>query len=140
MKRVLPMILAACLLLTGCGWLDGSYYRVTPHRQQSVGDESRVEAAENYLQLRTALENMVSTGVESSIISVKDFLPERLDVIAYTRKNADRILTVVSNFSDNTIDFPTDILENAGDLEIGNYSDAPIDGKLRPWEARMYLK
>lgn len=92
MKRVLPMILAACLLLTGCGWLDGSYYRVTPHRQQSVGDESRVEAAENYLQLRTALENMVSTGVESSIISVKDFLPERLDdslslAVRYVKNN-----------------------------------------------------
>ena len=78
MKRLVPIFLAACLLLTGCGWLDGSYSSVTPHQQQSVGNDSQVEVAENYLQLRTALETMVSAGVENSVISVKDFLPQQL--------------------------------------------------------------
>ena len=78
MKRLIPILLAACLLLTGCGWLDGSYHRVTPHQQHSTGNDSQVEVAENYLQLRKALENMVSSGVESSVISVAGFRQEQL--------------------------------------------------------------
>ena len=78
MKRLLMMVLAVSVLLTGCGWLSGSYASVTPHQQQSVGNDSQVEVAENYLQLRTALANMVSAGVESSVISVANFSPEQL--------------------------------------------------------------
>ena len=78
MKRVAAIALAVCLLLTGCGWLDGSYHSVSPHQQYSGGNDSQVEVAKNYLQLRTALENMVSSGVESSVISVVDFQPEQL--------------------------------------------------------------
>lgn len=79
MKRLGILILAVCLVFTGCGWLDGSYASVTPHRQPSGGSESQVEAADNYLQLRTALENMVSAGTESSVISVAEIQPERLE-------------------------------------------------------------
>lgn len=78
MKRLVLILLAACLLFTGCSWLDGSYSRVTPHQQHSAGNDSQLEEAENYLQLRTALENMVSAGVESSVISVANFQPEQL--------------------------------------------------------------
>lgn len=78
MKRLIPIILAACLLLTGCGWLDGRYASVTPHQQHSGGNDSQVEVAENYLQLRTALENMVSSGTESHVISVADFHQDQL--------------------------------------------------------------
>ena len=78
MKRLLPLILVFCLLLTGCGWLDGTYHRVTPHQQHSIGNESQVEVAENYLQLRTALENMVSAGEERHVISVAGFGQEQL--------------------------------------------------------------
>ena len=78
MKRLVPVILVVCLLFTGCGWLDGNYHSVTPHQQQSVSNDSQVETAENYLQLRTALENMVSAGVESRVISVSDFRLEQL--------------------------------------------------------------
>lgn len=92
MKRILPLILIFCLLLTGCGWLDGSYASVTPHRQQSGGTESTVEAADNYLQLRTALENMVSAGIESSAISVEKIQPEKLEdflemAVRYVKNN-----------------------------------------------------
>lgn len=78
MKRLVPIILVTCLLLSGCGWLDGSYSRVTPHQQHSPGNESQIEEARNYLQLRTALENMVSAGVENSVISVANFRQEQL--------------------------------------------------------------
>ena len=78
MKRIAAIVLAVCLMLTGCGWLDGNYHSITPHQQYSGGNDSQVEVAENYLQLRTALENMVSSGVESSVISVVGFRQEQL--------------------------------------------------------------
>lgn len=79
MKRLAILILAMCLAFTGCGWLDGSYASVTPHQQQSGTVESQVESADNYLQLRTALENMVAAGTESRAISVARIQPERLE-------------------------------------------------------------
>lgn len=79
MKRLIPAILAFCLLFTGCGWMDGSYSRVTPHQQHSAGNDSQVEVAENYLQLRTALENMISAGEENRVISAIGFRQEQLE-------------------------------------------------------------
>ena len=78
MKRLAAITLAVCLLFTGCGWMSGSYHSVTPHRQHSGGNDSQVVIAENYLQLRTALENMVSSGTESSVISVAKFHQDQL--------------------------------------------------------------
>lgn len=79
MRRLSVIILALCLLLTGCGWMDGSYSSVTPHQQHSGGNESTVESADSYLQLRTALENMVLTGTESGVISVAEIPQDRLE-------------------------------------------------------------
>ena len=78
MKRLLPIMLALSLLLTGCGWVDGSYSRITPHQQHSAGNESQVNEAGNYLQLRNALVNMVDSGEESRVISVVGFEEEQL--------------------------------------------------------------
>lgn len=78
MKRLAAITLALCLLLTGCSWMDGNYHSVTPHRQLSGSNDSQVEIVENYLQLRTALENMVSSGTESNVISVADFQQDQL--------------------------------------------------------------
>ena len=70
----------------------------------------------------------------------QEILPQREDLVAYTRDNGQRKLTVVANFTGDTIDFPAEILENAGEIELCNYTDCPVNGKLRPYEARMYLK
>ena len=78
MKRLPILFLALCLLFTGCGWMDGSYHSVTPHHHLSGGNDSQVVVAENYLQLRTALENMVSSGTETSVISVAGFRQDQL--------------------------------------------------------------
>ena len=78
MKRLTSMVLFLCLLLTGCSWMDSSYHSVTPHQLNSAGNDSQVEVAESYLQIRTALENMVSSGVESNVISVADFQQDQL--------------------------------------------------------------
>ena len=79
MKRLWASLLAMCMLCTGCGWVEGSYQSVTPHRQHSDGGDTTIEAADSYLQLRTALENMVLTGTETSVISVGEIPQERLE-------------------------------------------------------------
>lgn len=70
----------------------------------------------------------------------QEILPEREDLFAYTRDNGTRKLTVIANFTGREIPFPQKILENSGAPEIGNYIDWPSGGRLRPYEAIMYLK
>ena len=78
MKRILIMVLAVSLLLSGCGWMRGSYVSVTPHPQPAAPSEDQQVTASNYLELRTALETMVASGVENRVISVADFGAEQL--------------------------------------------------------------
>lgn len=66
--------------------------------------------------------------------------PERNDIFAYSRFNGQRKLTVVANFSGETVQIPGELLTQSGELEICNYPDAPANGILRPYEAVMYLK
>ena len=106
--------------------------------------EINVEAQEadphsvlNYYRYLVALRKREDVFVDGDY---QEILPEREDVIAYSRDNGSRKLTVVTNFTGETVDFPAEILENAGEPELCNYSDWPVDGKLRPYEARMYLK
>ena len=67
-------------------------------------------------------------------------LPEREEVFAYRRANDDTKLTVIANFSGSEIDVPQEIFQDVGELQVSSYTDAPVNGKLRPYEARMYLK
>ena len=74
MKRVLAVCLAACLLMAGCaGWMDGSYLSVTPHQQQSGQPQMGSLQAENYQQLRQALDELTQNGVQSSVIYVSGY-------------------------------------------------------------------
>lgn len=73
MKRFMIYMLAVCLLLSGCSLFDGSNYSVTPHQDQTGRKEEAVATAQNYVQLRTALVDLVHSGVESSTINVPDY-------------------------------------------------------------------
>lgn len=78
MKRCL--IVAACLglLLSGCGWMDGSYVSVTPHvvtRDQEADDNIQIST---YSQLRSALTDMVDGGVTHGLFSLVDYPQERI--------------------------------------------------------------
>lgn len=79
MKRYILIMLAMCLLLSGCSWMDGSYHSVTPHRQHTSENQNSVVVAENYLDLRKALEDMVSAGMENCVISVGSFRVDQLE-------------------------------------------------------------
>lgn len=79
MKRLAALVLVLSLLFTGCGWMEGSYQSVTPHRQKSGDGESRIESVQSYLQLRTALEDLVLSGEESGVIVVEEIAQDRLE-------------------------------------------------------------
>ena len=84
MKKLLVLLAAVCLL-SGCSWMDGSYLSITPHRNQSAGTQSINVSAANYLQLRTALEDMVTSGTETAVINVAGY---RDDLVADGIANA----------------------------------------------------
>lgn len=73
-KGSLGMVLAVCLLLSGCGnWMDGSHVAVTPHQEQSTNVQTSEVVASDYQELRMALENMVESGMESGVIDVSGY-------------------------------------------------------------------
>lgn len=73
-SRITALLLAVCLLLSGCSWLDGSYVSVTPHQEQrQVGSHASVTVADNYLDLMAALEEMIASGTESAAIIVSNY-------------------------------------------------------------------
>ena len=71
--RVLALLLALSLLLGGCSWFRGSYVSVTPYQYQSGNTQTGAITAWDYSQLRKVLENLVSSGVESSVIDVANY-------------------------------------------------------------------
>lgn len=71
--RFLAMLLAISLLLGGCGWFRGSYVNVTPYHHQSGTGQTGAISAWNYYQLRKALETLVSSGIESSVIDIANY-------------------------------------------------------------------
>ncbi len=72
--RLLALILALCILLSGCAsWMEGSYHSVKPHEEQNDQGESGDVAVSSYSGLYRALENMVHDGKETGLISVANY-------------------------------------------------------------------
>ena len=119
---------------TGTPWLKVNPNHTFINAQDQVGREDSVF---NYYRKLIALrkrEIVILNG------AYEELLPQREDLFAYTRDNGEAKLTVAANFTENTVEFPAEIFADAGRLEISNYPDAPVNGVLRPYEARMYLK
>ena len=72
-QKLLALLLAFSLLLTGCGWMDGRYSSVTPHLEQRQDTQSEVIVASDYLDLMNALKEMIQSGTESGVINVADY-------------------------------------------------------------------
>lgn len=72
-KRLLAMLLAVCLLLSGCGFLDGSYVSVTPHREQKQTQQLDAVTVSDYGELVEALKQVVATGQERAVLYVPEY-------------------------------------------------------------------
>lgn len=73
MKRIVPILLMLSLLLSGCGWMDGSYVSVVLHQEQQQFGQAEVMIASKYQDLVAALEEMISSGAESGVINVANY-------------------------------------------------------------------
>jgi glucan 1,6-alpha-glucosidase len=69
-----------------------------------------------------------------------EILPDWDNIFAYSRDDGKKKLTVIANFSGETVEYPAWAMDTAGEPILGNYDTWPIDGVLRPYEAVMYLK
>ncbi len=78
MKKLAPMFLLVCLLLSGCSWMDGYYVSVTPHRETPAAGAPRTVSASNYTELCAALEQMVRSATESTVIQIPKYDPEQV--------------------------------------------------------------
>ena len=79
MKRKIGALLAAVsLLFTGCDWLDGSHFSVTPHQEQRQEVQTGIVSAANYWDLVTALEDMILSGSETGVLLVPDYPQDTL--------------------------------------------------------------
>ena len=72
-KKLLLLILALSLGLSGCTWMDGSYVRVTPHQEQTPDTRFDTVSASGYGELRKVLEEMVLNSTTEGIIYVTDY-------------------------------------------------------------------
>ena len=77
--RMIALLTGICLLLGGCGWLDGTYVSVTPHQQQSGSVRTENLTVSNYDQLQNVMESVVSKGTESCVINVINYEQDNLE-------------------------------------------------------------
>jgi len=73
MKRFLILIMLASLCLSGCSWFRGSYVSVTPHEYTGWEQDPESVSASDYVELCSALKNMVRDGQESCVIDVSGY-------------------------------------------------------------------
>ena len=73
MKRFAILLVAVSLLLCGCSLMDGEHLSVTPHELPVSGNQSAALSVSDYRELKAVLENMVKTGMESTVINVSRY-------------------------------------------------------------------
>lgn len=80
MKKIVPLLLAACLVLSGCGkWMTGSYVSVTlhqEHRQQALSDTMSVSTL---VEVESALASLVDERLESGTIVLENYDMDQAD-------------------------------------------------------------
>lgn len=78
--RMIMVAVGISLLLSGCGWLDGSYVSVTPHQEQSASIRTENLSVSNYEQMLKVMEDVVSKGTETCVINVVNYEQDYLEL------------------------------------------------------------
>ena len=73
MKQILTLIFCFALVLSGCGWMEGSYVSVVPYDQGDNRVDPAITAISTYQELRSALSLMVENGEDGTTLSLVDY-------------------------------------------------------------------
>lgn len=72
-KGVVAIILAVCIMLSGCdAFVNGEYIYTQPHETDAAQDDAAISAI-NYRQLYALLDEMIQEGTTSAVIMVPDY-------------------------------------------------------------------
>ena len=72
MKRILPALIL-CLLLAGCGWMDGDYVHITVHQEKEEVTQTQTITVSSYGELEDQLEYMLDKGIPDGVIFLSDY-------------------------------------------------------------------
>ncbi len=94
MKRIAAILLAVCLLLSGCStWMEGSYVSVTPYMSPDDSEGQDIHWIGDKEQLQEAIRYMVSQGVGEDVFFVRNYLESALNsdmlLVRYGIMNSD---------------------------------------------------
>lgn len=82
MRKFAVILILAAITVSLCGcdmWMDGTYYSVTPHRENNTGESLEAVEVTGFAQMQSAIEEMVSSGRESGVMYVSGLEVNRLD-------------------------------------------------------------
>ena len=96
MKRLTALIVALCLLLSGCStWMDGSYVSITPHMEQQNDQSQNVNWISDIDELHEAIRAMVNYGRASDLFYIRNYDEKTVSVdmrqVGYWIKSEDPI-------------------------------------------------
>ena len=80
MRKIILPILVLALLLSGCAsWMDGEYHSVKPHASEGNKLADDVVMVSDYIELRDALVEMVTSGGQQSTFYISGFSLDDVD-------------------------------------------------------------
>ena len=79
-KRFACAVLTALMVLglCSCGWMNGSYSSVTPHKVGYTQTDDDLFTVRNYSELRSALTALVDSGAQEALITLVDYPGEQV--------------------------------------------------------------
>ena len=113
-EKFLLLLLTISLLLTGCGWMDGSYVHISDHQEDGSGVQDQTLSASSYMELEDVLSQMIRTGTSEGLIYLSD----------YVRNMAESGMSVVSRWLTTKNPLGAYAVESI-DYEIGSNSGKP---------------
>ena len=71
MRKLIPLLMAVCVLLCGCrNWLDGDYMNVVPREEPPAQSDRSSIPVHSYSELYSVLEEQVEAGAKEVLLAV----------------------------------------------------------------------
>ena len=77
--KLLTLVLTLSILLSGCGWMNGSFVSVEPHQVPRQSGHTDTVTASNYREFLAALKQIIASGTEVAAIHVEEYPAKNLE-------------------------------------------------------------